>query len=550
MKRELTRLSDGDFDLCVVGGGIYGACVAWDATLRGLTVALVDKGDFGHATSSNSQKVVHGGFRYIKNGDIARMRESIRERAAWMRIAPHLVHPLPILIPTYRDVKKAKQLVSMALAAYNLISLSVRNGLEDPQKHIPRGRMISRKECLELLSGMNAGDVTGAAIFYDAQMYNSERLLLSIVRSAARAGAVVANYVGATGFLVGGNRVNGVKARDTLTGDEFDIRAKVVVNTVGPWVNQLMRRLEVRSPTRPIALCKAFNLVVREPLSKCAVGLYGGGSRLFFATPWHNRTIVGTAQLPFGSDVDDSSIHENEIEGFVKEVNSARPGLSLRREDIVFLHRGVVPADENSVARGDVQLATRCRILDHQKESGLDGLISAVGVKYTTARSVAESVVDLAFKKLGYGPPMSRSAETPIHGGSVTRFDAFLGQAITQRSDGLCAEDMRHLAYNYGSAYPEVLKYANHRREGAENPSDHSQLLKAEVVHGIREEMAQKLTDVVFRRTELGSAGNPGSGSLATCASIMAEEMGWDQIRTSRELDEVKAAFLPGDVHA
>ena len=172
MDRDLTQLANHKYDLIIIGGGIYGACVAWDATLRGLSVALVEKADFGHATSANSLKTIHGGLRYLQQLDIKRMRESIRERRTLMRIAPHLVHPLPCLMPTYGHLTKGRAVMALALKVNDLVSFD-RNRLEDPQKHLPKGRVISRQECLQLLPNIVREGLTGGAVWHDAQVYNS-----------------------------------------------------------------------------------------------------------------------------------------------------------------------------------------------------------------------------------------------------------------------------------------------------------------------------------------------------------------------------------------
>lgn len=548
MKRDLAKLSDTVFDLCIVGGGIYGACVAWDATLRGLSVALVDKVDFGHATSSNTLRIIHGGFRYLQDGDIVRMRESIRERMIWMRIAPHLIRPLPFIIPTYLNSIKTKKIFSLALLLYDLIGFD-RNRIEDPEKYIPRGQVISKQECLQLVPALENERLTGAAIFYDGQMYNSERLILSFLKSAANEGAVVANYIEVIGFLKNGNRVTGVKAKDLLTGKKLDIRSKIVVNASGPWVGQVLDYLGGYDPNHPHYLSKAFNLVIRKSFSKYAIGLQGMGSKHFFITPWHDHSLIGTAHLPFGGEPDKFRICEKDIQGFIGEINRACSGISLKKDDIYFLHAGLLPA-KNQSKHSYVQLMGRSLILDHYLDKKVDGLISVVGIKFTTARSVAEKVVDLVFKKFGYIPTISKSSETPIYGGRIGKFDTFLNEALAQKQDELTEDTIRHLVHNYGSSYPEVLKCSDSFSEGNQKITHSSKVIKSELLYGIREEMAQKLGDLVFRRTELGIFGYPGDACLFTCAAVMSKELGWDRVRTDKEIGEVKAAFSLGTGYA
>jgi glycerol-3-phosphate dehydrogenase len=560
MKRDPARLSDEMYDVVVIGGGIYGACVAWDAALRGLSVALVEKGDFGHATSSNSLRLIHGGLRYLQHLDIRRMRRAIRERMIWMRIAPHLVHPLPILVPTYGHWTRGREVLSLALKINDLISFD-RNRLKDPEKYIPRGRLISRTECIQLLPGIKEEGLTGGALWYDCQMYNSERLILSILRSASEAGADVANYVEVTGFIREGDHARGVKARDVLRGDEIDIRAKIVINTGGPWIDKVLRLENKNSDHQRVRLLKAMNLVTRSLIKHYAVGLSmrhrntdmngagSNGSRLLFVTPWRNLSLIGTSQVPYNGDPDRLEVTEREIREFLDQINSAFPAASLGREDICFFHAGLVPmgGEERGLT---ADLATRYRICDHSAHEGLEGLISVVSVKFTEARHVGEELVDRIFDRLGKKPPRSLTRNTPVCGGEIERFDEFLAGEKAKQQESFRPEVIEHLIYNYGAEYSRMIEYFDEDPAASQPVSCASLVLKAEVLHGIREEMAQKLTDVIFRRTELGIAGDPGQDCLATCAGIMGRELGWNEARVHQEINEAKTAFTLARSHA
>jgi glycerol-3-phosphate dehydrogenase len=550
VKRNLKQLTDHPYDLLIIGGGIYGAFIAWDAVLRGLSVALVEKGDFGGATSSNSLRVVHGGLRYLQHGDFRRMRESIRERTVLMRIAPHLVHPLPFLMPTYEHCPRGKEIMSLALAMNDLIGFD-RNSLKDPQKHLPRGRVISKGECLKQIPGLDARGLTGGAVWYDCQMHSSERMIFSVLRSAANAGAETANYVKATGFLRKGNRVAGIKAEDVLSGDRFDIRAALVVNASGPWVENVLRLLTGSNTGTKLHLSKAMNVLIgRQLIPKYAVGVFNKAvfnrqgmarkrSQVLFITPWHDYSLIGTTHEAYSGEPDNFRLEEEDIKRFVDEINDAFPAASLGRADIAVFHAGLLPVNGNNNDARGVNLLRRYRIFDH----GVEGLVSVVGVKYTTARDVAQKVVDLVFTKLGKRPPKSVTAETPVHGGNIEMFDEFLKAEIQKQSSRMRPDITRHLVYSYGSAYHEVLEYSKKDPRAAERVSDQSPVIRAEVLRGIHEEMAQKLVDIIMRRTELGSFGYPGDSCLRTCAGIMAAKMGWNNSRTNRELAEARAVF-------
>ena len=586
MKRNPAQLANQKYDVLIIGGGIYGVFAAWDAALRGLSVAMVEKGDFGHATSSNTLRIIHGGLRYLQHGDIRRMRQSIRERKILLRIAQHLVQPLPFVVPTYGHRMRGKEIFSLALLMNDFIGFD-RNHQQDPQKHIPRGRIISKDEILRLFPGSERKGLNGGAVFYDGQMANSERLILAVARSAVKAGADLANYVEVTGLLEKKNRVVGVTAEDVLTGEKLEVRAGIVVNATGPWLDRVLCFQNRYIPKRKLKLSKAFNLVVNRQLtSHRAVGVYsksrfndrdavfGKSSRLFFITPWYHRSLIGTAHLPYDGDLDNFKVTDAEIQAFLNEVNAAYPAAELKRQDVTFIYWGLLPA----VAYGstNVQLTKRHRIHDHGTEGGLDGLISVQGVKFTEARHVAEKVVDLVCKKLGKTPVDSTTAITPVHGAKIEQLSVFVAQEARRKFRGLNALITQDLIGRYGSEYPSVLKYLDddflptraisttscpevfHPRLGEEGAHEDllehedrqkvvgnslESLTKAEVLHGIREEMAHKLSDVIFRRTILGIAGDPGDSLLRACAAIMAKEFGWDVGRTQSEVEEVRAIF-------
>ncbi len=555
MRRNPERLENNRYDLLVIGGGIHGACIAWDAALRGLSVALVEKGDFGQATSANTLKIIHGGLRYLQDMDLKLVRLMIKERATWMRIAPHLVHPLPCLMPTYKRLGRSKAIMTAALLINDLISYD-RNRLTDSQKRLPNGQTISRTECLRLLPGVAAGGITGGALWHDAQMHNSERLLLSFILSASQAGADVANYVEATGFLGGPMDVKGVTAKDLLTGQELEIRAALVINSAGPWVDSVLGSLDGDlKPT--FQLSTALNLVTRQILPTHAVampsrytvrdkaGNLTQRSRLLFAVPWRSYSIIGTGHFPYDGPPGDYQVTEETIEGFVDEINTAYPGVALTPQDVYHVYWGFLPTTNTDFQTDEVKLVRRAQVHDHERVDGRRGLVTVVGVKYTTARHVARGVVDLAIAKLGREAAQCRTQATPIHGSQIDGFDGFLTQAVEERPSGMSPEVIRHLVYSHGSEYPHILRYLVEAPALGRPISPDAPVLEAEIVHAVREEMAHKLTDVVQRRTELGAAGPPDEASLRRCADLMAAELGWDQAHVEDELDELRAAYAP-----
>ncbi|GJL58122.1 MAG: glycerol-3-phosphate dehydrogenase [Nitrospirales bacterium] len=554
MTRNLFRLAKGRYDVIVVGGGIYGACVAWDATLRGLSVVLLEKGDIGSGTSANSLKIIHGGFRYLQHGDFSRMRESLHEQKALMRIAPHLVHPLPVLIPTYGHGLRGREVFACALAINDLVGFD-RNRLEDPQKHIPRGRILPRNQVLELLPNIQAHNLTGGGVFYDAMVYNSERLLLSFLHSAVAMGAELANYVKAVGYLKGKDSIRGVEAEDMLSGERFQVEAKVVVNACGPWFDQTEDMLSDRPRNHRIPWVKAFNILTRPLFSSYAVGLAARGTysddrallnkgkRLLFMVPWRGCSLVGTAYRSYEGQPDTFSISENDIHEFLQEINQVYPQAALQMSDVKLVNGGLLPGVNVESRSGDIQLESEASIRT-RGDVGAENVISLVGVKFTTARRVGERVVDQVFQVLGKTPPRSQTSHTPLRGGEISAFQEYLNQEMKSPRQGLSAKAVQRLVYNYGSSYGDVLQYypdACGREFHSESES--IRLLQAEVQYALREEMPQRLSDVVFRRTELGTAGYPGDKPLEVCADILSKGLGWNKTQTQQELAMVRGMY-------
>lgn len=555
MKRDLQALAANQYDIVIVGGGIYGAAIAWDAASRGLAVALVEKADFAAATSANSLKIIHGGLRYLQHGDLRRMRASIEERSTLMRIAPHLIHPLPVLLPTYGHGLMGREVMSLALLINDIVGFD-RNHQLEVQKELPRGRTLSRQECLAIAPGLDSADLTGAALFYDAQVHNSERLILAFLHSAAEAGAQVANYVEAVEFLREGNRATGILARDTLTDAEFEIRARVVVHAGGPWAVRHLHQLTGEPPART-DLAKAVNIVTRPLFDTYAVGIrsqqryedrdavLNKGTRFLFTAPWRGRTLIGTTYTIHPDEPDTLQVTRRDIEDLLDEVNRAYPPAQLCLDDVSFVHGGLVPSNGVGQSNGDVQLTKHHQIVDGAR-FGMEGLFSLVGVKYTTARQVAAQLVDRIFAHWGQRPVASITARTPIHGGDIDDFAAFKSaeRARQRRALYLQAEDLDPLLMTYGSAYTDVLRYLDKIcPEQANAATIHTALLTAQIHYSVREEMAQHLSDVIFRRTDLGSAGLPDEALLLHCAHLMGRELGWSTARIWQELDQVSAFF-------
>ncbi|MBI3931984.1 MAG: FAD-dependent oxidoreductase [Acidobacteria bacterium] len=477
MKRDLGRLTAREHDLIVLGGGIVGAAAAWDAAQRGLDVALVEAVDFGAGTSWNSLKTIHGGLRHLQRADVGSQRESVRERRALLRIAPEIVRPLPFLVPAYGHGLKGREALACGVWLNDLLSADRNHGLP-LERRIPPGRVLSRREVLDLVPGLPERGMTGGVVWTDAQVTHGERLVMGFVHAADEKGAAVANAVEATGLLRSGSRVTGIRAKDARTGEAFDVCARVVLNTAGPAVSGVLALAGITRP--PVPLLRAMNLVLSRPaVTTHAVGA-SSGRRYLFLVPWRGRVLAGTAYEP--GEIPEAA---GETDAFFDEAARAFPWAGLRREDVALVHRGRVPG------RGDAAgLWSRARLLDHETEDGVPGLLSVVTVKYTTARGLAAKAVDRVVARLGKTVAPCRTATTVLP-----------------------------------AARPLVGSLEEQARQA------------------VRDEMALTLADVVLRRMDLGTAGRPAPADLQAVTGAVAQQLGWDAARLREEKDSLEAAW-------
>jgi glycerol-3-phosphate dehydrogenase len=541
MQRDLRQLADTRFDVLVIGAGFYGVTTAWDAAQRGLSVAIIDKDDFGAATSFNNLKTLHGGLRSLQGLKFQQARLFIRERRALARIVPHLVRPLPFVIATTRHPRRSKLLMRIGLAMNDAVARDRNQGLPDPGTHLPAGRIVSRDEALRLNPVVSPQGVTGGAVWYDYQMQSTDRVTLSFLLSAIDAGASAANYVQVTRFLQEHDRVTGVMAQDRLTGTGFPIRAAVVVNAAGPWAAGLLAGLPAAARgAPPPALSRAMNVVTSKIVSDHACGGIANG-RYLFMVPWRGVTMIGTSHDPHEGGADQLRVTRWDLEAFLKDAREAFPHASLSANDVQLVHRGLLPT--LSANGSSVRLVKESRVVDH-REHGLPGLVSMFGVRYTTARHTAQEAVDTVFHAMGHAnPPPCRTAETPVHGGSIVHMDNFLKAVLLRDVEGVGADTLRRIAEAYGTGYDSVLRIARDVPALARPLGEKCAVIGAEILYAATQEMALKLGDAVIRRTEAGAAGHPGADALARAATIMARAHGWDAARTRNEIDEVETFY-------
>jgi len=557
MLRNFSALESRVFDLLVIGGGIFGACAAWDATLRGMSVALVERTDFASGVSANSYKFVHGGIRYLQHADLWRLRQSCAERSALLRIAPHLVHPQPVVVPTYARRRQGKGLLGAGMLLYDALTLDRNLGIRDPERRVPLTGFFDRERVLELFPGIPTEALSGGATFWDGQMYNPTRLVLAFVRSAVESGAVAVNYAEAEDFELSDTAVEVVKVRDHLSGDVAEVRARAVLNAAGPWVPHMFAGIDRnRGALRGTYSRDACFVVKRKFPHSYAVALQGRtrdpdaligrAARHVFLTPWRQYTLCGVWHRVWTDSPDDVRVTPEELESFVGEVNEAMPGLGLDPAEVTMWNAGLVPFGDNEDGAVHLRYGKRSHVIDHRATHGIDNLVSLIGVRYTMARADAARAVDLVCSRLEQKFDRCKTRFVPVHGAGFERFESLVEAVCRTLGHGANRDAATALAHNYGSEYRRVLALRAEPGVG-DGCLTGATTFRAEVLHAIREEMAIRLADIVFRRTDLATGGHPGPAALQEAATLAARELGWDERRRRDEIAFVERRFIVGN---
>ncbi|TNE38631.1 MAG: glycerol-3-phosphate dehydrogenase/oxidase [Alphaproteobacteria bacterium] len=549
MKRDLQKMAGPSHDILIIGGGIQGATIARDAAQRGLKVALVEKRDFSSGTSFASSKMVHGGLRYLANFEFRLIREALKERRIWERIAPHQVDPLPFMVPNYGS-RGQKWLMWTGFFLYDLLSFD-RKWLKDKDKQLPAHRRVSKEEALNLAPGLNPERLLGAILYFDCQMYAPERLCIECLEEAASLGADIANHAEAEEILRDGNRVIGARVKDTLTGASHDIRAELTINASGPWADYVLASAEGGTPSRHLIRSKGIHLITRKITTDTALLITVEGSHILFL-PWRDHTIIGTTDTVFAQHPDKVSTREEDIAGLLEKAQKAYPMANLTRADVEHFYAGLRPLvdtdgnPDNNTTQDTYGASRAAEIVDHEQTSGTKGLLSAIGGKWTTSRHIAKQAVDKAVRKLGRaGLTTCRSDELVTWGGATGNFAAYK-KALFEKHPDWPQDILANMAKTYGSQTPRLMALAEAHPNLKERLDPDQPFIGAEVLYALNEEMALSLEDVVMRRTCVGTLGRPSETLLSAVIDLMREPLGWSENQIAQERAQLDIHFGPG----
>ncbi|MGF1591504.1 MAG: glycerol-3-phosphate dehydrogenase [Pleurocapsa sp.] len=532
--RDFAQIQRTDYDVIIIGGGINGAGVARDAALRGLNTILVEKNDFASGSSSWSTRLIHGGLRYLEYFEFPLVRESLKEREVLLRTAPHLVNPLQLTIPIYRDRSRPYWKIWAGMILYDVFSFD---------KTLPVHRMLPKAKFQQLFRSLDGENLVGGSQYYDGQVTLAERLCLENIISAQNAGAIALNYVEVTELPIKDSRITDVICKDKLTGDSFTISGSadaVIINTAGPWIDkvcQLGSKAGHKVPigdTKKNGGTKGSHIVVGQfpgaPGSTLYVEAKSDG-RPFFIVPWLGMYLIGTTDIPYNNDLDNLKADNAEIDYLLRETNSIIPTAKLKRDDIKFTYSGVRPLP-NAEGKKPGSITRKHIIFDHRQE-GVSNLLTLIGGKLTTYRNVGEEIVDAVFKRMKRSPKPCQTDSLPLPG-RILPSDRRIRQAIDDHTPTLSVNTIDHLFSIYGAKALEVLALTKENQELGELLSSELPDIKAQIVYAVDSESAHTLVDILRRRTTLAMNGHYGMDLLPVITETLQQYCGWSQAQSDR----------------
>jgi glycerol-3-phosphate dehydrogenase len=539
LKRYIEDHVGNKFDLIVIGGGITGAAVAYSAAASGLSVALFEKNDYGSATSAATSKLIHGGLRYLANMEFRLVRESLRERRILGNIAPNLVYPLPFILPNYKRGKGNIWKILLGMVLYDLLSYDKKDTW-DKSKQLPNHKIISHSQTIILEPNVKKENLLNAAFFFDCQSISPERLTLAFIKSAAEYGAEVSNYASVEAVKFDAeSKITGIEVIDIFSGEKKDFYTNLIINCGGPWTDNILNHAAKRNlPAYKVKRSEGIHIITKKIAGDHVVSLQTKDGRHMMIMPWRGHSLIGTTDKEYSGNPDDYKVSKESLYEVVKSVNE-NFGKKISRSDIKYAYGGLRSLVDDKT-KNSYRASRKYKVYDNAID-GIEGMITVEGGKFTTSRNLAIEVLKLVSKKLK--KPLSDSVTKNFYlsGCEIKDMKQFM---ITQHLNytDFNRLTIEYVSRNYGSDSDVIFKIARDNSRFAEVISHDGEIL-AEIVYAIKYENAKTLTDIMLRRTGIGTLGNPGKDIIEKIIKLAAEMLNWDKKRIEVENESVKRVY-------
>ena len=527
MKRDFESVSSKTYDVIVIGGGIVGAGIARDLALRGLDTLLLEKEDFGSGTTSRSTRLAHGGLRYMAQLDFRLVRQDLSEREVLLRIAPHLVHPLPFLLPVHNTFLTVE--MGLGTTLYDILSYD---------KTLPNHKFYGRNKTMELEPGLKVRNLQGSYLYYDCKIPFTERLNFETALSASEGGATVVNHARVTNILKDSNHITGVDVKDEITGEVLQAKSKIVVNAAGHWVD-IVRNMVFTNKPDYLRRTKGIHIMIPKVSEHALVLFSPVDGRLFFIIPWEGFSLVGTTDTDYTENLDAVYATKADVDYVLEGLHMAYP--DIKADDIYYTYAGL-----RSLAIKPGKSASNTsrnhELIDHSKRDKIDGLVSVLGGKITAYRAVARDATDLVCRKLGVITPCT-TGQKSLPGAPALGKEEI---AWLVEHDCVSEKTVNNLASIYGSRAREVLSLANEDTAGRQPISPGGTDIIAQVWHSVKAESCMTVGDFMLRRSLIGMRKDLGMDAVNMVAREMKNLLGWNSAEESRQVEAYKSVAKLG----
>lgn len=538
IKNRLKNIDD-DYQLIIIGGGIYGAALCWEASHRGVKTLLVEKDDYACGASSNSLKTIHGGLRSLQSLNFPAVIKGIRERSIFLTIAKNYVKPLPCILPTTRTLKRSRLFIGMGLFIYNSLNLII-NGFTGFNKQLPHGKLLSIYEFKKRLHGIISDQITGGGLWFDAQVENTERMVLQFIKSANKYRAVTLNHTAA--IKLTDQKISGkhrLLIADQINGDEKYVNSLAIIDCTSAW-NFISQSFAKNRHNETITFLKSVNIIINKKLFETAFGLNikqknTNETRLYFFAPWRDCTMIGT-WYSFSKNYPEQNFSEQEARQCIDDVNSALSNQKISLDDICNVHIGYLPAQlAHSVDSSNIDkyLLTSYQLTDWSDKLGAQHVYSLRGTKYTLARHDAQQVIDQLSNIEGWDVSSSKSDQTPIYREAQELDYTFK----------LADEIVHRLKINYGADIQHVLKFIEKIPEASKIIPGTTYHILAEIYYAVYNEQALTLSDLLKRRLDIGDRAPPNLETSNYCATIMQQLLSWSDETLQKQINQLYASY-------